>query len=203
MIVPTIAVDIDDTLNNWQTMCVDYANRYTGRALNFAEMKEYGLSKFFGWNQEERQAFWQRYELESYRRAQVRPGAAEVLRTWRRAGWYIVILTARPWRPPTEAVTRAWLEDNGIVYDELVFDADKAAFCRRRRVAVLVEDAPHNVLPCSEAGVRVFMPCQPYNAAVEHARVVRFTDWRELAPLLLPQAAQVLPGGFATVAEAP
>lgn len=195
--MPTIAVDIDDTLNNWQITCVAYANRLTGRALCYDDMKEYGLSKFFGWDPDERQTFWQRYELVSYRRAQVQPGAADMLDALRRCGWHIIILTARPWRPPTEAVTRAWLQENGIVYDELVFDADKATFCRQRQVAVLVEDAPHNVLPCCAAGVRVFMPRQPYNRTIAAAGVVPFTHWRELAVKLLPTGAPEPVGGMA------
>lgn len=182
--MPIIAIDIDDTLNDWQARCVSYANTYTGVVKRFDDMREYGISKFFGWDQAQRLAFWQRYELESYRRAAVRPGAAAVIRAWKQAGWYIVILTARPWRPETEAVTRAWLQENDIVYDELVFEPDKASFCRHRQVAVLVEDAPHNVLPCVDAGVKVFMPRQPYNATLAHSQVVRFSDWRELADLL-------------------
>ena len=53
-------------------------------------------------------------------------GAADAIRELRRAGWCIVIHTARHfnhWR-----VTTAWLEQNGFEYDQIVFGKPPARY---------------------------------------------------------------------------
>lgn len=65
-------------------------------------------------------------ETGSYADAVPVPGAADALAEIRRAGWFVVIYTARHfnhWRITTE-----WLVANGFEYDQLVFGKPPARF---------------------------------------------------------------------------
>ena len=61
-----------------------------------------------------------------YAKAEPIPGARESLRTLRKAGWVIVLHTARHfnhWQ-----VTVSWLDQHGFVYDQIVFSKPPARF---------------------------------------------------------------------------
>lgn len=178
-----LAVDIDDTLNNWLEICVTLANEYTGQKQRYVDMAEYGIRNLFGWSIEEKELFWEKWEITSYAKASLQPGAVEVLTALRELGWQIVILTARQGRPAVRAVTEKWLNNNNVPYDELVFDRNKDVYCDKHGITVLIEDAPHNILPCLDMGVKVFMPDRPYNKRIIRDKVHRFSNWSEITDM--------------------
>jgi 5'(3')-deoxyribonucleotidase len=105
----------------------------------------------------------------------------------------IRIITARQIedRPWVKTETEAWLRRH-VPFSELAFARDKAAYCRRERVSVLIEDAPQVALDCAKAGVRVYLIDRPYNrdtpdgaTGVGRGRIVRVAHGREAVAHLL------------------
>lgn len=63
---------------------------------------------------------WPGWSAEEAEQAEPLPGAVEATRKAKRAGYEVVIWTARP--KSLEAMTRAWLDRHGFAYDDVWFE---------------------------------------------------------------------------------
>lgn len=90
------------------------------------------------------------------------------------------VLTERD--PSMRAITRMWLDVYGIPYDQVVFRADKAAYCRENFVRYIIEDDADMAASCHRVGVGVFLIDQVYNRHLEEVGGI----WRITAPMDIP-----------------
>jgi len=57
----------------------------------------------------------------------------------------------------------------------------KSAICKELGVDLIIEDAPHYIEDCSEAGIKVFIFDRPWNQEVrENDLITRVRDWGEI-----------------------
>jgi hypothetical protein len=103
------------------------------------------------------------------------PGAAATTKALRDLGFDIAIVTARGWHPRAEAITRAWLDTNAILFDQLIIvplGGDKlSALGPLREIAFAVDDHSTNVSRYQTAGVPVLLMDRPWNAGIEAERI--------------------------------
>ena len=77
--------------------------------------------------------------------------ASEIINKLKDEGNEIYIITARHGeeRISTEeiqSITKNWLEENGVIYDKLIFSPeDKLETCLNNKIDVMVEDKPANI----------------------------------------------------------
>jgi 5'(3')-deoxyribonucleotidase len=180
----TIAVDLDDTLNDFtQTL----------RTASFAYDSSYAISEpvFNGYVERLRSGLREdtdllsteysffRYKIHQrcYELSTARSDGVEFMRWLRSAGWRIVICTHRDLRR-ANACTRKWLGDNGIPFDHLFMAWNKIVFCRAWGIAHLVDDDPFNIAHGARHGVTVYYPIIERRAPLEpnHARAFRTFD---------------------------
>lgn len=165
-----IAVDIDDTLNIVDRL--EYASVYIAReGLPFRAVAPCcnRLADMFDWTCEDvRKFLYEGGGDAAFRHAKVRAGAAETLRSWKNAGHEIVILTARSgscFRDPV-GLSRDWLEENKIPFDELVFGveyAQKGPYCKKNGIPVLVDDDVGACLCAQDIGVSAVLAIGQHN----------------------------------------
>jgi 5'(3')-deoxyribonucleotidase len=169
----TIAVDLDDTLNNFtQTLLkrrFAYHERYAVAPATFdayldrlrtqPHAVEELLSTEFAY-------FRAKIHLECYRLAEARPDGIAFMRWLKSEGWRIVICTQRDLRTSYEA-TRAWLMDNGIPFDYIFRAGNKIVFCKLWGIDILVDDNLFNIQYGGRHGIRVFYPITDDNRQVE------------------------------------
>jgi 5'(3')-deoxyribonucleotidase len=161
----TIAVDLDDTLNDFtrtlQTARFSYDPAYNISPETFDRYLEKirrGESDANELLSTEYSYFCYRIHAECYRLAPALPGAAEFMRWLRENRWRIVILTHRDLRRSNEA-TRRWLRENEIPFDHLFLALHKLAFCKAWKVQCLVDDHPMNLAPSDDPHeVELFYP---------------------------------------------
>jgi hypothetical protein len=160
----TIAVDLDDTLNDFtetlKTSPFPYEaawglpeatfDRYRDAVRSGAPDEDTLLSTEFSY-------FRHRIHAQCYQRAQARPDGVAFMRGLRADGWRIVICTHRDLRR-VNAGTRAWLAEQGIPFDHLFMALNKIVFCRAWGIAHLVDDDPFNIAHGPDYGVRVYYP---------------------------------------------
>lgn len=122
-----------------------------------------------------------------FRELPVIEGAQEALVAIKRAGFTIVIVTARPvWQfKRIYADTLHWLDKHNIPRDLLLFNKDKVeAIHRDLRPAwpvAFIEDHPRNALALASANVPVLLYEQEYNANVpEGEHIQRVRDWNDI-----------------------
>lgn len=157
-----IAVDIDDTLNDFtatlRTTPFPYDPKFALPEATFAaylprvryEEPEPGdrLSTEYS-------LFRYKIHEECYRRAAARADGVAFMQWLKARDWRIVICTHRDLRRAHDC-TRTWLNDHRIPFDYLFTAFNKIAFCRAWNIAYLVDDDANSVAYGPSYGVRVF-----------------------------------------------
>ena len=167
----TIAVDLDDTLNDFtETLSKSpfpydeaYAlpeetfHGYLGKVrLNAPEPGDLQSTKY---------TFF-RYKIHEhcYRMAGARADGVEFMRWLRRNGWRIVICTYRDLRRANDG-TRKWLKENDIPFDYLFMALNKIVFCKVWGIGHLVDDDEFNIVHGETYGVKVYYPITAKHAS--------------------------------------
>jgi len=183
----TIAVDLDDTLNDFtqtlQAAPFSHDAAYNISPEMFARyigMVRSGHSESNDLLSTEYSFFRYRIHAECYKLANARPGAVDFMRWLRANQWRIVILTHRDLRR-ANASTREWLRDNNIPFDYLFMALHKLEFCKAWNIGYLVDDhlvnlARHDTL----YDTQVFYPIMPKHEKFEVHRGRGFTNFDEL-----------------------
>lgn len=118
-------------------------------------------------------------------------GAMTAMHWMKEMGYKIVIITARPyWQyKRIYSDTLEWCRNNGIVYDSILFNKDKAEAIYEHifpaRPMAFIEDRDKHALELAGIGVRVLLLDRPYNQSLpEHPLIKRVRDWREIIKYL-------------------
>jgi uncharacterized HAD superfamily protein len=160
----TIAVDLDDTLNDF-TATLQGAEFVRGEAHALSEetFQDYLAKLRRGWDgggqlvSTEYTFFRYKIHHECYQRARARPDGVAFLRWLRQNGWRIVICTHRDLRR-AQASTRAWLAAHEIPFDHLFMAGNKIVFCRLWGIAHLIDDDAFAIAHGERHGVSVYHP---------------------------------------------
>ncbi len=184
----TIAIDLDDTLNNFgetlQSAVFDHDEESGLSAEVFAEY----LTRVRGQAREESALlsteftyFKARIHQQCYRRAAARPDGVSFVRELKHQGWRIVICTYRDLRR-AGAVTRQWLDENNIPFDHLFMAGNKIVFCRSWQIKHLVDDDPFNIVHGGKHGVNVYYPIMAKHQGLAAEGARGFRTFGEITP---------------------
>ena len=131
----TIAVDLDDTLNNFtetlRTTQFEHDESFAVSRATFDEYLERVRSNPLDTGEllsTEYTFFRAKIHLECIQRAKARADGVEFMRWLRQAGWRIVICTGRDLRR-SYGHTRTWLDQHGIPFDQMFWAGNKIVFC--------------------------------------------------------------------------
>lgn len=184
----TLAVDIDDTLNDFTEILRDGEFvRQPDEPLGEERFQAYLKRVRAGPGGEgellstEFTYFRARIHLQCFARAQPRPGAAEFLRQLRGEGWRVVICTSRDLRRAHD-LTREWLTRHDIPFDQLFMAANKIAFCAFWGIRHLIDDDLFSVAHGGRHGVQVYYPATAKHQGVDAAGARGFSQFAELRP---------------------
>jgi NTP pyrophosphatase (non-canonical NTP hydrolase) len=113
------------------------------------------------------------------------PDAVRLLGNEQLANTYLLVVTARP----AEAISRVrrdtdeWLQRHGLLADALLFGRDERLVqllkLAPNNKLLLLEDDPTLALRAAGAGFRVWLRDQPYNQAIEHPNLRRYSQFPE------------------------
>lgn len=195
--VMKIGIDIDGVLNYRQEFVMACGAKFcveTGKGA-LVNPKSHHLSEMYGWDKATRDEFWYQYGKYQMIEWSAVIYAAEVIRKLREAGNEIWIVTGRnngdnrvegmPEGASWEDMTKAWLKENGIVYDKIAFDLgrpapnDKGTFCRENGIDVMIEDLPE-YLETFDEKTKVFVYNQPYNQDIQPVNGARVYSWYDI-----------------------
>ena len=111
-------------------------------------------------------------------------GAADVIAHWRRAGHRILITTHR--RETAWSATAAWLDTNGIPFDDLRCGYAKVEHLHEVRADLLIDDSPENLELALAGGIAVATIRHPWNVALiqREPSIVEAPDWTALGAAL-------------------
>jgi hypothetical protein len=108
---------------------------------------------------------------------------------WREQGHFIHITSHRD--PTAYDATARWLDEIGLVYDDLHCSDDKVGRCVELEIDLLIDDSPLNLARALEHGMLVATISHPWNRELcELEDIVCAEDWRGLAARLDPVLAR-------------
>lgn len=182
----TIAVDIDDTLNDFSETLArrdfpyDPADSLPEETYaRYLELIKAGDSEpsdlmSSGFN-------YCRFKIhrQCWQEARARPDAVEFMQWLRRNDWRIVICTRRDMRRGEE-FTRAWLHENHIPFDYLFTAGNKVAFCMAWNIPHLIDDTEFNIVHGAPHNVNVYYPILPIHASLPHHGARGFRHFEEV-----------------------
>jgi hypothetical protein len=174
-----IAVDLDDTLNNF-TEVLQGAD-FTPEPSPALSPETYSafLAKIRADHREDDPLLstpysFLRYKIheQCYRLARAREDGVAFMRWLKAEGWTVVICTRRDLRR-AEAVTRAWLSANEIPFDYLFMVLNKIVFCKAWRIGHLVDDDVFNVTHSGDYALKLYFPLMAKHAGHDQSEHVR------------------------------
>ena len=185
-----IGIDIDDTISDTYEVVVAYAQKYTINELNkeeklndiIAQHHSY-VAKMHNWNYDEEVNFWQKYYGEIIKNVKPFTFSVETINKLRDEGNKIVIVTAR-WPEPNwdvNELSRKWLKENNINYDDIVFNAqDKGKVAVEKKLDLLIDDSFQNCKSVADKGIKSFIIQTRINKGLEDKRITRVYSWPDI-----------------------
>ena len=153
-------VDIDGILATWPETFIDFVNNKLD--LNSVVYKTYPSIVEL----EDRRNLYdlkREYRLSSVKRAmELIPGASELLNKLKGFGYYIILITARPYKEIFRIYsdTLYWLEKNNLCFDGIIWEQDKEKYIiehfDKDKVAFCIDDAIENVNKLHQNGFEVY-----------------------------------------------
>jgi hypothetical protein len=182
----TIAVDLDDTLNNFTETLQTVEFPYDAAASLSEETFERYLQRIRNGESETADLLSTGYNylrfkvhLRCYEYARARPDGVEFMRWLQQRHWRVVICTKRDLRR-TNDCTKAWLEENGIPYDYLFMAPNKIVFCKAWGIRHLVDDAEFSIVHGAQYDVNVYYPILPVHASLPESSARGFQTFDEV-----------------------
>ena len=181
-----IGIDIDNVISNFNdTLLTEYL-------LHDKELRNSGIINkeadyirkgMFDWNEDEEINFYKNNIERIAKKLGVIEGAKEYIDKLHDDGHIICIITGRNNGEYTEPynMTKKWLEDNNIYYDNLILtDAyDKCAKtkqCLKHNIDIMIDDSVHICSDCIENGITTILMDTPYN---RYSNIQRVKSWKE------------------------
>ena len=182
-----IGIDIDGVLTNDDDYTMDTTSKYVfeHNLEGFEDPYRYEYRKF-NWTKEilddyRKQYFWNYIENEPARKY-----ASEVIRKLKEEGNHIYIITSRhntmkdtEEGEKTRKITKEWLKENNILYDELYFSPDKTKEIDSLKIDIMIEDSPETI-PTFVKHTHVFCYDCRYNRDMKLDNMTRVFSWYDI-----------------------
>lgn len=187
-----IGIDIDDTTFLTVKSMLKYADIFeeeiSGIPTNIDSFglieNRYYLKALYGWDDETKFAFFNKYYKNVLEECTMLPNADEVIRKLKQNGDTIHFITARLMNIEgcdTEAITRKSLSDFGIPYDSLSLHvSDKLAFFKENNIDICIEDSFETCKQLTDNGIKSILMTTKMNSKIDSGEIVRVHNWEEV-----------------------
>ena len=189
-----IGIDIDGVLLDLERFAIDYGTKFCiEENLDIKiNIQEYWEGLKFNWTEEQENKFWNKYIIKYFKQYPPREFASEIIKKLKKEGNKIYIITARNEEglPPEEygksqEITKAWLNENNIEYDKLIFtpDSEKLEQCLKNNVEIMIEDSPTNIKNISEKIPVIKYNCS-YNENILGKNIITTYSWYQIYDII-------------------
>ena len=185
-------MDIDDTTFVTVNAMIKYADIYHSQVLGKKMVKNslgliqnrYYLKAIYGWNDEEKFDFFDRYYKDVLRECEMMEDADTVCQKLKEKGHEIYFITARLTNVKdchTEEITKQSLDENHIPYDKLIINAsDKLKAAKENKIELFIEDSYDTCRELSKNGIKSILMTTKMNQDIHQGNIVRVKNWKEI-----------------------
>ena len=186
-----IEIDIHGVLNSQYNFCIYYGTKFCNELGKYRleNINAIDTTDMFLWEEDIAHKFWNTYREDLVVKSPTKKYASEVINKLKNEGNLIYIITARKnndeWFPDflkedVEEITKKWLKENKIYYDEIAFDVkDKGKYCKNNNIDIMIEDDPNNLRKLI-GNTNVIIFDYPYNRNVEFTDLTRAYSWYDI-----------------------
>ena len=187
-----IGIDIDDTTFLTVKAMLKYADKFEeeriGKKTNRNTLglikNRYYLKELYGWEQETKFAFFDKFYKNVLEECTMLPDANKVIQKLKKEGNSIHFITARLINIKdcdTEVITKQSLEKFNIPYDSLdLHISDKLSFCKENKIDVMIEDSYETCREVVDNGLKAILMTSKMNCNIETKEIVRVNNWNEI-----------------------
>lgn len=184
-----VIVDIDGVLSDYPHNFLKFVEEESGKSLLNQPIENINLYSQFSniIEVEVLQDYKHRYRAEGLSRKElVNEGAQEFLHKLKSKGYYIVVLTSRPFNKYKNLYvdTYMWLKENGLTFDMLLYDDKKRSkileLSKRGHVKFIVDDDPRIVSGLLGSPGKIYLMDKSYNHSINDSQVTRVQSFDEI-----------------------
>ena len=187
-----IGIDIDDTTFFTVKSMLKYGNIFeeeiSGKPIdrdNFGLIKNrYYLNALYGWDNETKFKFFDKYYKNVLEECVMLPDANTVIQKLKEEGDTIHFITARLMNIEgcdTEGITRKSLDKYHIPYDSLnLHISDKLSFFKENKIDICIEDSFETCRQMTDNGIKSILMTTKMNCDVDNQEIVRVNNWNEI-----------------------
>ena len=187
-----IGIDIDDTTFFTVKSMLKYGDIFeeeiSGKPIdrdNFGLIKNrYYLNALYGWDNETKFKFFDKYYKNVLEECVMLPDANTVIQKLKEEGDTIHFITARLMNIEgcdTESITRKSLEKNNIPYDSLnLHISDKLSFFKENKIDICIEDSFETCRQMTDNGIKSILMTTKMNCDVDNQEIVRVNNWNQI-----------------------
>lgn len=184
--------DLDDTLTDTANVINDYAIRfdkeYLKRKGNFKTISNakdyYYFADALDWNKENIKSFFEVYYLDILKAVKIKPFVKETLKTLKEKNNEIYIITSRRKRDDNivETISKEWLANNEIQYDEIFINIkEKSKIINRLNIDIFIDDSYNNCVEVKEnTDAKVYMIETTFNKSIHDKNISKIKNINEL-----------------------
>lgn len=186
-----VVVDIDGVLSDYPSNFLRFVDSHEGKDLSLSQISNINLYDLFQdkISVEVLQKYKHQYRVEGKSREEkVMPGAREFLGKLKSNGYYVVILTSRPFDRYKNLYvdTYMWLKENNLEFDMLLYDSKKRdkilSLSKSNQIKFIVDDDPRIVsglLGSCNPG-KIYLMDKDYNRNLNSDQIVRVANFDEI-----------------------
>lgn len=178
-----IGIDIDDVITDTSKEMMKYFELY-GQNIDFENPLNSKVNILRGkFATDEVKQFVKKYGTEIAAKAECRENARETIEKLQQQQNEIFIITAReePAMQDINRVTKEYLKDNNISFDELFMGIyDKKTFCRNNKIDVMIEDSIETCKDLIETRTIPLLFTTGINREFEILGVDTVKDWNQV-----------------------
>lgn len=187
-----IGIDIDDTTFLTVKSMLKYADIFEEEISGIPTNRDsfglienrYYLKALYGWEDETKFAFFNKYYKNVLEECTMLPNADKVIRKLKQNGDTIHFITARLMNIEgcdTESITRKSLSDFGIPYDTLSLHvSDKLTFFKENSIDICIEDSFETCKQLTDNGIKSILMTTKMNSKIDSGEIVRVNSWEEI-----------------------
>jgi 5'(3')-deoxyribonucleotidase len=185
-----IGVDLDEILSDTLTSVLEYYNSVHKTNLKRNEFVSYNYWEIWGGTKENAVKLIEDYYKTNYFK-NIKPiaGAKENLENLKSEGYEMFVITGRSDKYKKE--TKDWLTEHyPNIFSDIFFantfdidntDTKKSDICIKNNIPILIEDDPHHLADCAQAGIKTIVLDCPWNKNFQAENSVRVFFWEEIA----------------------
>lgn len=187
-----IGIDIDDTTFLTVKSMLKYADIFeeeiSGKPTNRDSFglitNRYYLKALYGWDDETKFAFFDKYYKNVLEECTMLPNADTVIRKLKLKGDTIHFITARLMNIKgcnSEQITRNSLANFNIPYDTLnLHISDKLTFFKEQGIDLCIEDSYETCRELTDNGIKAILMTTKMNKDIDAGEISRVSNWLEI-----------------------